>query len=39
MVLHVFELANEERQNLPRLAKRTNNVVTLRKVQVLLNLA
>ncbi len=36
MVLRVRELANEEGQRLSRLAKRTNNVVTLRRAQVLL---
>ena len=39
MVLHVRELANEEGQHLSRLAKRTNNVVTLRRAQVLLHSA
>ena len=39
MVLHVRELANEEGQRLSRLAKRTNNVVTLRRAQVLLHSA
>ena len=39
MVLHVRELANEEGQRLSRLAKRINNVVTLRRAQALLHSA
>ena len=39
MVLYVRELANEEGQRLSRLAKRTNNVVTLRRAQVLIHSA
>ena len=39
MVLHVREPANKEGQRLSRLAKRTNNVVTLRMAQVLLHSA
>ncbi|MCL4316656.1 MAG: hypothetical protein M1422_00065 [Candidatus Thermoplasmatota archaeon] len=39
MVLHVREPANEEGQRLSRLAKRTNNVVALRRAQVLLHSA
>jgi hypothetical protein len=34
MVLHVRELANEDGQRLFRLAKRTNNVVTLKSGKV-----
>ena len=39
MVLHVRELANEEGQHPSRLAKRTDNVVTLGRAQVLLHSA
>ena len=39
IVLRVRELANEEGQRLSSLAKRTNNVVTLRRAQVLLHSA
>ena len=39
MVLRVRELANEDGQRLSRLAKRTNNVMMLRRAQVLLHSA
>jgi transposase len=39
MVLHVREISNDEGNRLSRLVKRTNNVVTMRRAQVLLHSA